>query len=75
MNRRDLAWGGTLAAIAAFAGAYRQHSGDGRRTGDVLAAIEEYRKAMVDGNGARLLGNVCRRHVFRPCQWRGADQG
>ena len=24
-------------------------------TGDVLSAVEEYRKAMVDGNGARLL--------------------
>ncbi len=55
MNRRDMAWGGTLAAIAAVAGTVGSTEALADATGDVLAAIEEYRKAMVDGNGARLL--------------------
>jgi ketosteroid isomerase-like protein len=55
MNRRDMAWGGTLAALAVVAGTVGSQSAYADSTGDVLAAIEEYRKAMVDGNGARLL--------------------
>jgi ketosteroid isomerase-like protein len=55
MNRRDLAWGGTLAAIAAVASTVGIAPTLADSTGDVLGAVEEYRKAMVDGNGARLL--------------------
>lgn len=55
MNRRDMAWGGTLAAFAVAAGTIGAQSAFADSTGDVLAAIEEYRKSMVDGNGARLL--------------------
>jgi ketosteroid isomerase-like protein len=55
MNRRDMAWGGTLAAIAAVAGTVASTAAHADATGDVLGAIEEFRKAMVDGNGARLL--------------------
>ena len=55
MNRRDLAWGGTLAAIVAVTGTVGGAPAMADSTGDVLAAIEEYRKAMVDGNAAHLL--------------------
>jgi ketosteroid isomerase-like protein len=55
MNRRDLAWGGTVVALAAAAGSFGSTTAQADATGDVLAAIEEYRKAMVEGNGARLL--------------------
>jgi ketosteroid isomerase-like protein len=55
MNRRDLARGGTIVALAAAVGALGSKEALADATGDVLAAIEEYRKAMVDGNGARLL--------------------
>ena len=55
MNRRDMAWGGTLAALAAVATGLSSTAALADDTGDVLAAVEEYRKAMVDGNGARLL--------------------
>jgi ketosteroid isomerase-like protein len=55
MNRRDLAWGGTVVALAAAASSFGSITAHADATGDVLAAIEEYRKAMVDGNGARLL--------------------
>jgi len=51
MNRRDIAWGGTVAALAAVAGAVASTPALADDTGDVLAAIEEFRKAMVDGNG------------------------
>lgn len=55
MNRRDMAWGGTLAALAVAAGTLGSQTAQADGTGDVLAAIEEYRKNMVEGNGARLL--------------------
>jgi ketosteroid isomerase-like protein len=55
MNRRDVAWGGTLAAVAVVVGTIGSQSAYADSTGDVLVAIEDYRKAMVDGNGARLL--------------------
>ncbi len=55
MNRRDVAWGSTLAALAVVAGTVGSSVASADSTGDVLSAIEEYRKAMVDGNGARLL--------------------
>jgi ketosteroid isomerase-like protein len=55
MNRRNIAWGGTVAAIAVAAGAISIAPALADDTGDVLGAVEEFRKAMVDGNGARLL--------------------
>lgn len=55
MNRRKLGWGGSLALLAVVAGAASSTEALADSTGDVLSAIEEYRKAMVDGNGARLL--------------------
>ncbi len=55
MNRRNLGWGGSLALLAVVAGAASSTEALADSTGDVLSAIEEYRKAMVDGNGARLL--------------------
>jgi ketosteroid isomerase-like protein len=55
MNRRNLAWGGSLAMLAAVTGRLGSTAALADSTGDVLGAIEEYRKAMVDGNGARLL--------------------
>lgn len=55
MNRRDVAWGGTVAAIVAVSGTLASTPAQADGTGEVLTAIEEYRKAMVDGNGARLL--------------------
>lgn len=59
MNRRDVAWAGTLSLIAAAAGTIGAPAAMADSTGDVLAAIEEYRKSMVDGNGARLLEMSC----------------
>jgi ketosteroid isomerase-like protein len=55
MNRRNLAWGGSVALLAAVVSSVSSTEALADSTGDVLAAIEEYRKAMVDGNGARLL--------------------
>jgi ketosteroid isomerase-like protein len=55
MNRRDMAWGGAVVALAAAAGSIGSTEALADNTGDVLSAIEEFRKAMVDGNGARLL--------------------
>jgi ketosteroid isomerase-like protein len=55
MNRRNLAWGGSVAFLAAVVSSVSSTEALADSTGDVLAAIEEYRKAMVDGNGARLL--------------------
>ena len=55
MNRRDIAWGSTLAALVAVAGAAGSTPALADDTGDVLGAVEEFRKSMVDGNGARLL--------------------
>ena len=55
MNRREIAWGGTVAALAAVAGVVGASPALADDTGDVLAALEDFRKAMVDGNGARLL--------------------
>lgn len=55
MNRRNMALGGSLAVLAAAAATLSSAPASADSTGDVLAAIEEYRKAMVDGNGARLL--------------------
>jgi ketosteroid isomerase-like protein len=55
MNRRNLSISGAALVAAALTGAALTSPAHADATGDVLAAIEEYRKAMVDGNGARLL--------------------
>jgi ketosteroid isomerase-like protein len=55
MNRRDLGRSATVVALVAAVGSLASAAAQADATGDVLAAIEEYRKAMVDGNGARLL--------------------
>jgi ketosteroid isomerase-like protein len=55
MNRRDMAWSGAVAMAAAVAGIAGSTPALADGTGEVLSAIEEYRRAMVDGNGARLL--------------------
>ncbi len=54
MNRRDIAWGTTLAALVAVTSATTTPA-LADDTGDVLGALEDFRKAMVDGNGAHLL--------------------
>lgn len=55
MNRRDIAWGGTIAALAAVATSIQSTAALADDTGEVLTAVEEYRKSMVDADGARLL--------------------
>lgn len=55
MNRRDIALGSTLAALVAAAGTAASTSALADDTGDVLSAVEDFRKSMVDGNGAHLL--------------------
>ncbi len=55
MNRRNLALASTAMFAAAFAGKATVSPAMADATGDVLGAVEEFRKAMVDGNGARLL--------------------
>jgi ketosteroid isomerase-like protein len=55
MNRREISISGAAALAAAFTAVASSTPVRADATGDVLAAIEEYRKAMVDGNGARLL--------------------
>jgi ketosteroid isomerase-like protein len=55
MNRRDLSMSGAALLATALGAAIATTPAQADATGDVLAAIEEYRKAMVDGNGARLL--------------------
>jgi ketosteroid isomerase-like protein len=55
MNRRNLSISGAALLATALTSAAGISPAYADATGDVLAAIEEYRKAMVDGNGARLL--------------------
>jgi ketosteroid isomerase-like protein len=55
MNRREISISGAAMMATAFAAFASTTPAQADATGDVLAAIEEYRKAMVDGNGARLL--------------------
>jgi ketosteroid isomerase-like protein len=55
MNRRNLSISGAAFLATALSSAVLVSPARADATGDVLAAIEEYRKAMVDGNGARLL--------------------
>jgi ketosteroid isomerase-like protein len=55
MNRRNLSFSGAAMLATAVAALATATPTLADSTGDVLSAIEEYRKAMVDGNGARLL--------------------
>jgi ketosteroid isomerase-like protein len=55
MNRRDITITGALTVGSAVLGLAASKAASACETDDILAAVEEYRKAMVDGNGARLL--------------------
>jgi ketosteroid isomerase-like protein len=55
MNRRDLTIAGTLAVGAAVAGIAVSGSASACESDELLNAVETYRKAMVDGDGAKLL--------------------
>jgi ketosteroid isomerase-like protein len=56
LNRREMAISSALAAGAAMIGvAAASHEAFACETDALLDAIEDFRKAMVDGNGARLL--------------------
>jgi ketosteroid isomerase-like protein len=56
LNRRDMAFSSALTAGVAFLGvAGSATKAAACETDELLNAIEDYRKAMVDGNGARLL--------------------
>ena len=56
LNRRDMAFSSALTAGVAFLGiAASATKAAACETDELLGAIEDYRKAMVDGNGARLL--------------------
>ena len=55
MNRRDVARLGGLAAGMALMGAAVSKTASACTDDDLLKAVEEFRQAMVDGNGARLL--------------------
>lgn len=55
MNRREITIAGALAVGSAALGLASATAANACETDDILSAIEDYRKAMVDGNGARLL--------------------
>jgi ketosteroid isomerase-like protein len=55
MNRRSMALAGVMAAGAAALNIGLASQASACDADEVLKAIEDYRKAMVDGNGARLL--------------------
>lgn len=55
MNRRDMVRGGTVLAGAALLTAGITGTASACSDDDLKAAIEEFRQAMVDANGARLL--------------------
>ena len=55
MNRRDVARLGGLAASLAIAGVVTSGNASACTDDDLMKAVEEFRQAMVDGNGARLL--------------------
>jgi ketosteroid isomerase-like protein len=55
MNRREITIAGALAVGSAALGLASATAANACETDDILAAVEDYRKAMVDGNGARLL--------------------
>lgn len=55
MNRRELARAGGVFAGLAVMGVAASKSAQACTDDDLMKAIEEFRQAMVDGNGARLL--------------------
>jgi ketosteroid isomerase-like protein len=55
MNRRDMARAGGMFAGLAIMGVATSNSALACSDDDLKKAIEEFRQAMVDGNGARLL--------------------
>lgn len=55
MNRRDITIASALTLGTAILGAVSSTSANACETDALLQAVEEYRKAMVEGNGARLL--------------------
>ncbi len=55
MNRRDITITGALTVGSAVLGLAATKAASACETDDILAAVEEYRKAMVGGDGARLL--------------------
>jgi ketosteroid isomerase-like protein len=55
MNRRDVARAGGIAAGIALMGAAMSKTVSACTDDDLAKAVEEFRQAMVDGNGARLL--------------------
>lgn len=55
INRRDVARMGGLAAGMALVGAAMSKTASACTDDDLRKAVEEFRQAMVDGNGARLL--------------------
>jgi ketosteroid isomerase-like protein len=55
MNRRDITITGALTVGSAVLGLAATKAASACETDDILAAVEEYRKAMVEGNGAHLL--------------------
>lgn len=55
MNRREIARAGGIAAGMALVGAAMSKQASACTDDDLAKAVEEFRQAMVDGNGARLL--------------------
>jgi ketosteroid isomerase-like protein len=55
MNRREISFAGVVAAGAALMSAAGSTAAQACETDALLDAVEAYRKAMVEGNGAKLL--------------------
>jgi ketosteroid isomerase-like protein len=55
MNRRDMSIAGAFALGTAMIGMAAATPAAACETDEILAAVEDYRKAMVDGNSAHLL--------------------
>lgn len=55
LSRREMTWAGALTAGAALIGVAGSSAAVACDMDKVLDAVEDYRKAMVDGNGAKLL--------------------
>jgi ketosteroid isomerase-like protein len=55
MNRRDMSMASAFALGTALMGMAAATPASACDTDDILAAVEDYRKAMVDGNSAHLL--------------------
>jgi ketosteroid isomerase-like protein len=55
MNRRNMTFAGAVVAGATLMGVVGGTSANACETDELLDAVEAYRKAMVDANGARLL--------------------